>query len=67
MMQVYLNGEPSIVGDNSTVATLLETLGIGRDRVAVEVNLNIVQKAMYDTRILSEEDKIEIVHFVGGG
>ena len=66
-MRVMLNGEPSEIKDNSTVADLLDNLRIGRERVAVEVNLDIVPKAMYGTRLLSADDKIEIVHFVGGG
>ena len=66
-MRVMLNGEPSEISDKSTVADLLDSLRIGRERVAVEVNLDIVPKAMYGTRLLSAGDKIEIVHFVGGG
>ena len=42
-------------------------LRIGRERVAVEVNLDIVPKPAYDSHILSDGDKIEIVQFVGGG
>jgi sulfur carrier protein len=67
VMQVMLNGESIEVKDDSTVAQLLEQLQIGSDRVAVEVNLDIVPKAVYDSHILSAGDKIEIVHFVGGG
>lgn len=66
-MRVMLNGEPSEIKDNSTIAGLLDSLRIGRERVAVEVNLDIVPKAMYGTHLLSDGDKIEIVHFVGGG
>jgi len=66
-MRVMLNGEPSEIKDSSTVADLLDSLAIGRERVAVEVNLDIVPKAMYDTHLLSDGDKIEVVHFVGGG
>ena len=66
-MRVMLNGEPSEIKDNSTVADLLDNLRIGRERVAVEVNLDIVPKALHDTHLLSDGDKIEIVHFVGGG
>jgi sulfur carrier protein len=66
-MQVMLNGEPSEIGNNSTVAALLDSLAIGRERVAVEVNNDIVPKARYEAHLLCEGDKIEIVHFVGGG
>jgi len=66
-MKVMVNGDFTDIRDNSTVAGLLEDLQIGRDRVAVEVGLEIVPKAHYDTHILQAGDKIEIVQFVGGG
>ena len=66
-MQIIVNGEPADIRDGSTVAELLEHLQIGRDRVAVEAGLQIVPKASYDSHTLSEGDRIEIVHFVGGG
>jgi thiamine biosynthesis protein ThiS len=66
-MRVTVNGEKIDIADGSTVVDLLEKLQISRDRVAVEANLEIVPKASYDSRILTAEDTIEIVHFVGGG
>lgn len=66
-MQVMVNGDPAEIKDGSTVAELLDHLRIGRERVAVEVGLQIVPKARYDSHNLSEGDNIEIVHFVGGG
>ncbi|MBC8018556.1 MAG: sulfur carrier protein ThiS [Verrucomicrobia bacterium] len=66
-MQVIVNGESADFKDGSTVAELLGHLRIGRERVAVEIGLKIVPKANYDSHILSEGDRIEIVHFVGGG
>ena len=66
-MKIIVNGEPSEIQNNTTVATLLDSLGIGRERVAVEVNLDIVKKSEYDAHNLFEGDKVEIVHFVGGG
>ena len=66
-MQIVLNGEPAETADGSTVEMLLQRLGIGRERVAVELNADIVPKADYEKRLLADGDKIEIVHFVGGG
>jgi len=66
-MQVMLNGNPADIKEGSTVAELLEQLQIGRERVAVEVNLEIVPKSTYDSHTLATEDRIEVVHFVGGG
>jgi sulfur carrier protein len=62
-----VNGEDNDIRDGITVAELLEDLKISRDRVAVEVGLEIVSKPLYATRIILEGDKIEIVQFVGGG
>jgi len=66
-MKITVNGDSSDISEGSTVAELLEDLQIGRDRVAVEVGLEIVPKARYDTHTLLEGDRVEIVHFVGGG
>lgn len=66
-MRIVLNGEPVETAEQSTVEGVLQQLGIGRERVAVELNGGIVPKAGYDTQLLSDGDKIEIVHFVGGG
>jgi len=66
-LNVIVNGEPIDISDGSTVAKLLEDLQIARDRVAVEVGLEIVPKADYDTHTIREGDRVEIVRFVGGG
>jgi sulfur carrier protein len=66
-MRVVVNGDHLDLEDGSSIAALLERLQIGRERVAVEANLEIVPKAAYDGHTLSEGDTIEIVHFVGGG
>lgn len=66
-MQITLNGEAVEIAVDCSVAQLLEQLQIGRERVAVEVNLEIIPKSAYDTHTLATEDRIEIVHFVGGG
>ena len=50
-----------------TVAELVETEGYRRDRVAVEINEEIVPKALYDTTVIKDGDCVEIVGFVGGG
>lgn len=66
-MQIVLNGEPLEIGDNATIASLLQQLDIDKARVAVELNTDIVSKSTYETQLLSAGDRIEIVHFVGGG
>ena len=66
-MQIVVNGGQIEVADRCTIAGLLEKLAISLERVAVEVNLDIVPKAQYDDHLLTAGDKIEIVQFVGGG
>ena len=66
-MKVIVNGDSTDIREGCTVAGLLEDLKIGRDRVAVEIGLEIVPKDRYDTRTLQEGERVEIVQFVGGG
>lgn len=66
-MQIVLNGDVIETESGSTVELLLQKLGISRERVAIELNSDILPKSNYKKQLLSEGDKIEIVHFVGGG
>jgi thiamine biosynthesis protein ThiS len=66
-MTLQINGEPREFPDGLTVASLVARLGMRVDRVAVELNLEIVPRANWDTIALKNGDKLEIVHFVGGG
>ncbi|HIJ96069.1 MAG TPA: sulfur carrier protein ThiS [Desulfuromonadales bacterium] len=66
-MRIVVNGDAVEAADGCSVVALLLQLGIGRDRVAFELNGAIVPKANYEKQLLADDDKIEIVHFVGGG
>ena len=66
-MRLLVNGEPMDLPDDTTVAALLERLGLGAQRVAVERNRDIVPRAEHASTRLAEGDEVEIVHFVGGG
>jgi sulfur carrier protein len=66
-MQIHINGEQRDFPDGLTVATLVAQLGMKPDRVAVELNLEIVPRAQWETTQLKTGDKLEVVHFVGGG
>lgn len=65
-MEIVINGEPLSV-TATTLSGLLQTLDLDPVRLAVERNRVIVPKAEYSTTTLSEGDRLEIVHFVGGG
>ena len=65
-MLIFVNGEPQTI-EPSTILGYLETLAIDPGRVAVELNLDILPKTEYETTPLKEGDRVEIVHFIGGG
>ncbi len=66
-MKLTINGEDREFSSNLTVASLLDQLGMKPDRVAVELNRNLVQRDRWPSTQLANDDKLEIVHFVGGG
>lgn len=66
-MKITVNGEPREVADELTVAGLLELLGVRGERVAVEVNLDVIRRDARAERRLRGGDQVEIVSFVGGG
>lgn len=66
-MTITLNGEPFELQAPTTISGLLTHLDIDSRRVAIEHNLVIVRRALYDTTAVNDGDTIEIVNFVGGG
>jgi len=66
-MQITVNGELRNVSERLTVADLLAQLDLTPARVAVEVNEEVVSRDAYSRDTLAEGDRVEIVHFVGGG
>jgi sulfur carrier protein len=65
-MRLVINAEERNLGA-STLDALIEELGMKGDRVAVELNREIVPRASWSATILKDGDRLEIVHFVGGG
>lgn len=67
-MQLYINGQKTEVDNNvKNVADLLKSFQLQGRIVVVEQNGKIILKEQYDKQPLNDGDKIEIVHFVGGG
>ncbi len=62
-----LNGEPRTLPEPLSVAGLLSRLGVEARKVAVERNLEIVPRSLYAETWLAAGDRLEIVHFIGGG
>lgn len=67
MIQIQVNGEPQQVAANATVAALIAQLELAQERLAIELNLDILPRPRWPETVLHEGDKLEIVHFVGGG
>jgi thiamine biosynthesis protein ThiS len=66
-IRVKVNGDDRALAAGTSIAGLLEALGVSTPRVAVERNRAIVPKAAYDSTLLEEGDELEVVEFVGGG
>ncbi|MGH7231888.1 MAG: sulfur carrier protein ThiS [Nitrospiraceae bacterium] len=66
-MQIQLNGEHRTMARGATIADLLRELEIRPDRVAVEVNVEIVERQAFDRRALQNGDRVEVISFIGGG
>jgi thiamine biosynthesis protein ThiS len=66
-MTIQINGESRMVAPELTIAGLLNELNIQNEQVAVEVNLQIVERQQFSRHLLAEGDRIEIMSFIGGG
>ena len=66
-MTITVNGEPKEIASGATLVDLLQTLELKPERLAIELNRKIIRRTNWGATHLSEGDKIEIVHFVGGG
>lgn len=66
-IQIQVNGEARSWRAGGTVADLLLDLGIRTERVAVELNLEILDRAAFGDRNLRDGDRVEILSFIGGG
>ena len=66
-MSIIVNGEERSLSESQTVKQLIETLGLDGRKVAVERNMEIVPKSQYNNILLGDGDRLEIVHFIGGG
>ncbi len=66
-MRIRLNGEAYELPGPLTVTELLAHLAIDSRRIAIELNLTVLKRAMFDAVVVNEGDEVEIVNFVGGG
>ncbi len=67
MVEVWINGGSVTLEDNTSVDSLIDSLGLSDRKIAIEINHQIVSRSRYDSITLKHKDKIEIVTAVGGG
>jgi len=65
--KIQLNGDPYEINLGTNLNELLNKLKIQKNKVAIEVNGEIVERNKYPSLILNTDDRVEIVHFIGGG
>ena len=66
-MLIEVNGEAREVKEHTSLPELVASLGLKAEQVAIELNQRVVRRAQWESTMLQEADKVEIVHFVGGG
>ena len=66
-LNIVVNGNDTNVAEGSVISDLIKSLGLNAQRLAVELNRRIIRRAEWDSTTISEGDRVEIVHFVGGG
>ena len=66
-MTIFINGEARELEGVSTLAGLLDALELPKQRVAIELNKHVIRKQDWDSTNVANNDKVEVVHFVGGG
>lgn len=66
-MTIQLNGESHEVEEGTSVSGLLQKMDIRLNQVAVEINLEIMDKRDFETRMLKDHDRVEVMSFIGGG
>ena len=67
MLNITINGEGKKINPNISVTNLISQLELDIEKIAVELNQEILHLENHSKTILKEGDKLEIIHFVGGG
>ena len=66
-IKIKINGKISVINDNLSLSSCLKELNIPLKKVAIELNQEIIDKNFLNKIKLNNNDKVEIVHFIGGG
>jgi thiamine biosynthesis protein ThiS len=66
-LRIHVNGEPRDIEEGLSLSQFVASLSLKPDQIAVELNHTVVRRAAWEETLLKADDKVEIVHFVGGG
>jgi thiamine biosynthesis protein ThiS len=66
-LRIQVNGQPREVEDSLSLPDLVASLDLKPEQIAIELNQTVIRRGHWQSTILREDDKVEIVHFVGGG
>ena len=66
-IKIKLNGKDLIIPEKTTVKSLIDNLKLPINKIAIEKNIKILDKKKINKIILNKKDRVEIVHFIGGG
>ncbi|MEN9461056.1 MAG: hypothetical protein RIS84_1076 [Pseudomonadota bacterium] len=66
-MQILLNGQEKIITAPCSIQDLIKQLDLQNRRIAIEVNLTLIPRSSFAEHLLADNDKVEIVHAIGGG
>ena len=67
MAKIQLNGKKVIIKSNYSILDLLKKYSLSKKKIAIEYNGSIIPRASYDKKFHKNNDRVEIVHFIGGG
>ena len=67
MAKIQLNGKKTVISSNMTIYDLLKKFNLINKKIAIEHNGIIIPKLNYKKKKLKDKDKLEVVHFIGGG
>ena len=67
MAKIQLNGKKITIKQKFSLFNILQKYKLDKKKIAIELNGSIVTKSMYKKKLIKDNDKIEIVHFIGGG
>ena len=67
MAKIQLNGKKIVLKSKTTLFSLLKKYKLDKNKVAIELNGEIIPKPNYNKKILNDKDMVEVVHFIGGG